>query len=141
MTRPVILVPDPPFFFKWFVLFYFILPLGRYMLGYVELFFFPFTLISRCEGYSAQAQGGSPGKAPNRAQHGGAAQVFFFPSYGFHGFHGFHGCSKMLLAAFWKVRRRLGGAIRAVFYGRVGFSEAEGSRCPLVRPRKGKGAD
>lgn len=48
------------------------------MLGYVELFFFPFTLISRCEGYSAQAQGGSPGKAPNRAQRGGAAQVFFF---------------------------------------------------------------
>lgn len=44
----------------------------------------------------------------------GAAHVFF-SSYGFHGFHGFHGCSKILLAAFWKVRRRLGGAIRAVF--------------------------
>jgi hypothetical protein len=37
--------------------------------------------------------------------------LFFFP------FDGFYGCSKILLAAFWKVRRRLGGAIRAVFCG------------------------
>lgn len=76
MTRPVILVPNPPFFY---VLFYFTSRQRHAGLCWTNsFFFFFFTLIPRCEGYSAQAQGGSPGKAPNRAQHGGPRMSFFF---------------------------------------------------------------
>lgn len=123
--------PTPPFF-KCFVLFYFT---SRQLHAGLCLTIFFLTLFPRCSGYSAQAQGGSPGKAPNRAQHGGRACLFFF-SYGF---HGFHGCSKILLAAFWKVRRRLGGAIRAVFCGKVGFPEAEGKPVSSSSPEREKG--
>jgi hypothetical protein len=33
----------------------------------------------------------------------------------FYGFYGFYGCSKFLLVAFWKVRRRLGRAVPSLW--------------------------
>lgn len=118
MTGPVILPRWCPTPFSC-VLFYFAsrqIPVGVCLFLFLYIFFSP-TLIPRCEGYSAYGVVREDLLVRLRTVRKMGAYVFFF----FSPFYGFYGCSKILLAPFWKVRRRLGGAIRAVFCGsRVG---------------------